>query len=540
MSPLTGTGALVGLAVRRDRVTVLAWVAGLAFFAAATTALWAADFGDPADLLRETRITATSPGIRLLGLASGASVGAYAMVRNFVLLAVLAALMSIFSVTRHTRQSEETGRTELVRAAVVGRHAALAAALIVTVAADVVLAFALGGALLLTGRPVAGSFAAGCAVGAVGIAFAGIAAVTGQLSGSARGANGQAAGVLGAAFLAAGVGNMAGTVDPTGLRVTSAWPAWLSPIGWGQQVRPFGGDHWWPPALHVVVLLGATAAAVLLTERRDFGLGVLAQRPGPAHAGPVLRRTTGLALRLQRGALLGWSAGLLGFGLIMGGLIGQVADATGTARDWYVRMGGSDEIVDAYRASILQMAAMAAAMYAVQVLLRLRAEEAGGPLEPVLATAVSRLRWTAGHLAAAVAGVVVLLLLFAVGAGVAAGAVLGDPAGQTATLVSAALVQIPAVLVIAAVVVALCGARPGAAAAVSWAALVAAIVIGPLFGPTLRLPQWAQDLSPFTHAPRAPALPVPATPVLVLLAVAATLTLTGLLTLRRRDLVLPA
>src|SRR5699024_8580211 len=41
---------------------------------------------------------------------------------------LLAALMSIMLVTRHTRVEEQAGRAELVRANVTGRHAALTAA----------------------------------------------------------------------------------------------------------------------------------------------------------------------------------------------------------------------------------------------------------------------------------------------------------------------------------------------------------------------------------------------------------------------------
>jgi ABC-2 type transport system permease protein len=36
---------------------------------------------------------------------------------------------------------------------------------------------------------------------------------------------------------------MFGSLDASGLWVVSACPVWLSPIGWGQQMRPFGGDH---------------------------------------------------------------------------------------------------------------------------------------------------------------------------------------------------------------------------------------------------------------------------------------------------------
>ncbi|BCJ49358.1 exporter of polyketide antibiotics [Actinoplanes sp. NBRC 14428] len=540
MNALAGLPALTRLALRRDRFTLPAWLLGLSAFTAATTAMWAADLTDPADLARESRLAATSPGIRLLGLASGGSAGAYAMVRNFVLLAVLAALMSVFAVVRHTRQGEETGRAELVGAAAVGRHAPLTAALIVAVAADAALAVLLGLALAAAGMPAAGSFTAGAAVGAVGLVFAGVAAVTTQLSATTRGASGQAAAVLGAAFLAAGVGNMAGDPDATGLRVRSAWPAWLSPIGWGQQARAFDGNHWWPLGLAAGCFLAATAIAVRLTARRDFGRGLLPERTGHRRAGRLLRGPIGLAARLQRGALLGWATGMLGFGLIMGGLAGQVADATGSAREWYTRTGGSDVIVDAYRTSILQMAGLAAAIYVVQVLLRLRTEEADGPLEPVLAAAVGRVRWALGHAVTALAGATALLLLFALGAAATAGAVLGDPVGEVRTLVPAALVQLPAVLVVGAAVIGAVALLPRLAGGVAWAALIAAVLTGPIFGTTLGLPGWVRDLSPFTHVPKAPAVAVGATPLIALGAVLAVLLLAGLIRLRRRDLSLPA
>lgn len=540
MNPLTGTAALTRLAVRRDRIVLAAWVLGMAAFTAGTTALWASDFHNPADLLQETRIAATSPGIRMLGLASGATVGAYAMVRNYVLLAVLAALMSTFAVVRHTRQSEETGRAELVGAAVVGRHAGLAAALAVTLAADAILAVLLALAMIVAGQPAGGSLAAGAAVAAVGVAFAGVAAVTSQLTASARGASGLAAAVLGVAFLASGIGNMAGQVDASGLRVDSSWPAWLSPIGWGQQMRPFGGNYWWPLWLVIATLAAGVAGAVWLAARRDFGHGMLPQRRGRADASGALRSPLGLAWRLQRGALLGWGVAMLGFGLVMGGMIGQVRDSTGTAYEWYTQFGGSSEILDAYRASVLQMAGMAVAIYVVQVLLRMRAEEAGGPLEPVLATAVSRLGWAASHAVATLLGAVALLVLFAIGTGLAAGGVLGDPAGELAELLAASLVQLPGVLVIGAVVIAAVGLAPRLASPLCWALLLASILLGPLFGPTLKVPQWVQDLSPFTHVPKVPAVPVTAAPMLALAAVVGAIGLAGLVALRRRDLALPA
>jgi ABC-2 type transport system permease protein len=540
MNALTGTAALTRLALRRDRITLPVWMLGLAAFLAATTAMWVDQLGDPADLAQDVRLAASNPGIRLLGLASGANVGGYALIRDYLLLAVLAALMSIFAVVRHTRQNEETGRAEMIGAAVVGRHAGLAAALIVTVAANATLAVMLGLAMLVTGQPVAGSFAAGASIAAVGVAFAGVAAITSQLTTSTRAASGLSAAVLGVAFLTSGVGNMAGHTDASGLRVHSAWPAWLSPIGWGQQMRPFDGDHWWLLGLTAALFLACTATAAMLSTRRDFGHGMLPQRHGHAQASRALRSPLGLAWRLQRGTLFGWAVAMVGFGLIMGGMIGQVEDATGSGREWYARVGGSDQILDAYRASVLQMAGIAVAIYAVQVLLRMRAEEAHGQIESILAAAVSRARWVASHAVTALLGATALLLLFATGVGLAAAAVLGDPAEQVGTLIRASLVQLPGILVIGAAVIALVGLLPRFAAAASWALLVASLLLGPLFGPDLNIPQWALDLSPYTHIPKAPAVPITAAPLLALTAVVAALALTGLASLRRRNLALPA
>jgi ABC-2 type transport system permease protein len=540
VTTLTGTMALTRLAARGDRVRLTLWVLGLSVFVGVTTALWADQLSSSQDLLQEARLAAASPGIRMLGLASGASVGAYAMIRNYVLLTVLAALMSIFTVVRHTRQGEETGRSELLGAGAVGRYAELAAALVVTLMADAALAVALGVSMAVAGQPAGGSFAFGAAVGAVGVVFSCVAAVTAQLSSSTRGASGSAAGVLGAAFLIAGTSNMSGDVDPTGVRVESTWPAWLSPIGWGQQMRPFAGDNWQVLLLCIPTALICVALAALLTSRRDFGLGMVPQRQGHARAPRTLRTGFGLAWRLQRGALAGWCLAMLGFGLIMGGMVEQVQSVTGSGRDWYERVGGSTQILDAYRASMLQMAAMAAGVYVVQVLLRMASEEANGYLEPVLATATSRTRWAIGHALTAAIGAAILLAAFSTGAAVAGGAVLGGTAHQLRTLLGAAITQLPAVLAVAAAVFVLVALLHRRAAAVAWAFLILSILAGPLFGPTFGMPPWAQNLSPLTHAPRAPAMEVTMAPLLALTVAVVLLVLSALTWLRRRDLALPA
>ena len=81
---------------------------------------------------------------------------------------------------------------------------------------------------------------------------------------------------------------------------------------------------------------------------------------------------------------------------------------------------------------------------------------------------------------------------------------------------------------------------PRWAVPVSWALLLVTLVVGPMFGPGLDLPSGVQDLSPFTHSPKAPAAAVTAAPVLALVAVGVALGAAALVSLRRRDLALPA
>jgi ABC-2 type transport system permease protein len=541
MSGFTGTMRLVRLALRRDRITLPAWILGMAGFLAATTAMFADQYSKhPLLLVPDTRIVVENPGMRVLGLVTGSSVGGYTLHRDALTLAVLAAMMSVLAVVRHTRQAEELGREEMLAAGVVGRYASLAAAVIVALAANLVLAALLGLGLVVAGQPAAGSLVAGASIALVGGAFTGVAAVTSQLASTTRGAIGLSGAGLGIAFMLAALGNMLGTVDSAALRVTSAWPAWLSPIGWGQQMRPYADNLWWPLGLAVLVMAFLLWVAVVLVGRRDVGRGMWPERRGAAHASPALLSPAGLVWRLQRGALLGWAIGLLGFGLVFGALSDQIEGLKGEATEWYATFGGDADLLGAYWASMMQIAGMAVAIYVVTLLLRLHHDEAHGTLESVLGTAVSRLRWLGAYAVNSLAGAMLLILVFAVAMGITGGQVLGGTASLLRDLVGAALVQLPAIGVLGAAVVALVMLLPRWSVGLSWALVVFAIFVGPMFGPSLGLPTWLLDLSPFTHVPNAPAVAISTGPVLGLGLVSALLAAAGILLLRRRNLTLPA
>ena len=72
---------------------------------------------------------------------------------------VVVALMGMFLVGRHTRADEEDGRTELVRATVVGRNAPVTAVLVVAAGAFTVLGALITLIMLSQDLPAAGSVA---------------------------------------------------------------------------------------------------------------------------------------------------------------------------------------------------------------------------------------------------------------------------------------------------------------------------------------------------------------------------------------------
>ena len=336
------------------------------------------------------------------------------------------------------------------------------------------------------------------------------------------------------------MGDAAGQVVDGGIRVVSAWPSWLSPIGWAQQVRPYDRDQWWVFGVFLVTIVALVAVAFVLTAHRDIGAGLRAPAPGPAVADARLLSPLGLAWRLQRGVVLAWAVAMVVVGLTYGGVGNEVDDLIGSSdqlADIFERLGGSGTLVDAYFAATLGIGGIAAAAYAVQALLRMRSEEASGRLESVLASRVERTRWMWSHIVIAVVGAVGLMTLMGLATAVGFGMVAGDLWTHMAELVPAALVRTPAMLVVAGLVVAIFGLLPRRAVALSWAALALCLLMGQ-FGVLLDLPQFVLDLSPFTHVPAAPVDDVTAWPLLALVVVGSVFVGLGLAAFRRRDLAL--
>jgi ABC-2 type transport system permease protein len=527
-----GTRELARLALRRDRIGLPAAVYVIAVAVAGNAYTLKKLYPTPASRAALAATGGTDPALNFLySRMFGTSLGSIVTWRYGMWAGIFATLMTIILVIRHTRSDEEAGRAELVGSAAVGRQAALAAGLATAAAAAGAVTVLLCLVLPVTGLPAAGSALLALAVGCCALAFAGIAAIAAQLTSSARTARGIALGALAVAFVLRGVGDAAGASGPS-------WLSWVSPLGWIQFTQPFAARHWWVLALPLAVAAAGGALAFELAARRDLGAGLLPDRPGRPAASALLRGPSGLAWRLQRGALLGWATGYAFTFAACGAAakgIGQLFGTSSALEHEFTRLGGQTAITNAYLAALMLLAGLVAAGYAISVVLRLRTEETSGQAEPVLATATSRVRWAFSHIGVAVAGAALLLAVAGVATGLGYGLRAGSAGTEVARMTGAALAQLPSALVLAAVAIAVFGLLPQAAGAAAWTALGLVVLLN-LFGQSLQLSHWVLDVSPFTHAPRLPGGPVSAAPLLWLCAVALAATAAGLAGLRRRDI----
>lgn len=535
---LTGTLRLVRLAARRDRVLLPVWVAGLLALLGGTVASIVALYATEADRLVYATVAASNAIARAFdGPMAGTSLGAVSMTEAFGITALLTGIMSVQAVVRHTRLEEETGRAELIGSAIVGRHARLVAALLLVLAANLVLGAGAAAVLTATGLPGGSSLLVGATLVGVGLTFAGVGAVAAQIAGTARGANAIGVAVVGASFLLRAVGDASGRVDASGVVVVSAWPSWLSPIGWGQQVRLYHDDRVAVLGLFVAATVVLVALAFALSVRRDVGAGLRPVPPGPPMASRWLATLPGLVLRLHRPALIGWLVGFAVVAAALGGIVDEVEALIETSEElaaMIAQTGGSELLVELYLTFAVALLGLAVAAYGVQAVLRFRAEELSGRAEPLLATAVSRTALLGAHVGWAVVGAVLALAVIGlVGAGTAALVATVD-VGASSWLLAAA-VQLPAVLVLLGATVVLVGWVPRRASAIAWALVLASLVLG-LFGELLELPAAVIELSPFAHVPAVPAEELRVVPLVVLTAVALVLAAVGLVGWRRRDI----
>lgn len=510
--PSRGRGAVLAVLLRqrlrRDRWQLIVWIVCIAFLGLFSAASIEQTYGSAAGRVELMRLAIANPTILVLrGLPQGTTLAAVTFFEIFTFLALLAGLMNTFLAVRHSRAEEESGRAELVGSTPAGRLLPTTATVVHGVIANILLAIATGVGFLASGLPAYGSFVAGAAVGGAGVAFLAVGLLLAQLMSTSRGANGYAAAIVLIAYVLRGVGDATGTVAANGVSMVSAWPTWLSPVGWGEQMSPYVRNDWWPLLLQLGFAAVLIAGVFGLQAVRDSGAGVFAERSGRRDALPTLNGPLGLAWKLQWPIVVGWTVGGVLAGLLAGALGGVVSSSMAndpnltSIRDAVARIGagGTGSFASLFISAIMSIVGVLAAACAVQAVIRLRQEEASGSAEVMLSTPLSRVRWLLEFVLVGLVAVVLVLLAAALAAGLSAlasgerGSIVGDA-------FAAAAAQFPVALVYLGVLTLVFVVLPSWTVSVAWTTLGLGAFVG-IFGALIRLPDWLRHVSPFADAP---------------------------------------
>ncbi|MPZ54709.1 MAG: ABC transporter permease, partial [Acidimicrobiia bacterium] len=510
MKGFTGTMRLVRLNLRRDRVRTPVWLIALALTTVATANSFLGLYADPATRQTVAETMASPAGLAMTGPArylDDYNFGSMMGHQMIGFMGVLVALMTILMVVRHTRTEEQTGRAEVVRAAVVGRHAHLTAALTSAIGVNMGLGLLIAvglGSLGIEGIDWSGSLLYGAGHVAVGIAFAGVAAVTVQMTEHSRGASGMAIGLIGLAYILRAIGD-----------IGEGFLSWLSPIGWAQRTYVFVDNRWWPLLLCVAFGFALGVVGYALSTMRDLGAGLRATRPGTPTASPSLLRPVGFAFRLHRGMVIGFGVAMFITGTMYGSVyvdFEEIISGIDIMEDALSSLGGGS-LSESFASFVMIIMSVIASIYVVIAALRPKAEENGGRAEPVLSTGLSRTGWLGSHLVLLVIGGALVTAMTGLGFGLLASATAQDPSLLPRYLL-ASLAYIPAVWVTGGVAVALFGLIPRATV-LAWLVPLYAFVVGYL-GQILQFPEWMTNLSPFGHIPQVPVEDLTWAPLLIL------------------------
>ena len=519
---MTGTGIFIRTFLRRDRRMMFWWIAAgtLLYYSQAPSVDGV--YATQAEF--DTAAASMEGNVALIAMTGPAralnTVGGQVAWQSMAFGAVLAGLMSMFIVGRHTRAEEESGRDELVRSTAVGRHAPIVAALAVASLANVLMGVLITLSLLSYGLAAAGSISIGVALTLTGFTFTGVALVAAQLTDGTRAMYGIAGAVIAVAYVLRAVGD-----------VTENGLSWLSPIGWGQAMRPFADELWWPAVIPVVATALLVVAGLALFARRDVGAGLWPARPGPARGnGSAL----GLAWRLQRGSVIGWTLGIFPLGLSYGSIGNDVEELVGSSDATAEVLQSRGDLTAAFYAFAILNIALIGAGFAISSALRPLGEEDAGRVETMLATSLPRRVWLLGHVSVTVLGTAIVLLAGALGLGLGFALVTGD-GGAVGRYFEATVPYVAPVLLLAAVARLLHGVVPRLAF-LAWVGLAVCVVVM-FFGQLLNFPSWLIDVSPFSHLAFTPAEDVRWTPVLAVALVALVLSVVGQIAFRRRDVI---
>ena len=524
------TGVLMRFILRRDRIRLLLWIFGISAFAIFIAALLPELYmaGTDKVVLAETM---KNPAITFM-LGYSAGLDNYtdgAVMGHFMLVftAIFIAIMSILFVTRHTREDEEEGRTEMINSLQVGRLSFVTSSYILLVITHIITSLIIGFgiyALDYETMNLEGSLLFGIAIGTIGIFYASITVLFAQLVSNSRATLALSFAFLIIEYIVRGAGD-----------VSASASSLISPLGLIVRTEVYVNNHYWPILILLGISLLVFLIALYLNSIRDLGAGLLPTRQGKSHASRFLRSPFALALKLQKTTIISWLLAMFVLGIAYGSLLGDLEGFVNNS-EMILQMLPDFEgmnLTESFITMLMTIVSVLGTIPVVMFVLKLSSEEKKTRTEPLLTSPISRNKLIYSYIVIGLVSAVLMQLASMIG--LWSGAVFAmEDAIAFEVLFKALFANIPAMWIFVGVAVFLIGWFPRLTG-ITWVFLAYSFFVE-YMGEMLKLPEWMNKVSPFYHIPSIPAEKFEATTLLMIMFIAFLLIGLGSIGYNRRDI----
>jgi ABC-2 type transport system permease protein len=484
------------LMLRRHRWMITSWSVLLIALAGGTVSAYQSTYTTPEQRRMATELAQRDTASTLL-YGTLAEPGTPALMFTWeigAIVTILVAIVAVLLAISLTRASEDDGTMELLRSAGIGPRVPLRSAFAVIALVATILTLGCTAAVGLAVGHVdavtwAGALAFGCVVGLTFLLVAVLTLVLAQVAPTTTDAR-----LLGFATVTAAFATRA-VADTQHI----GWLNWLSPLAVRATVRPFLSNRWWVLMIYLLVVLVLAALAEALSDRREYGAG-LVRRRDRHDARLNVHSSLGLAGRLARRSIVTWTVAVAGIGTMFSAMGSGVVQQSqeGDVGGFLGSQLGTGDPIAGYFAYCGTLVALLVSAFAVLCVLGARQDERIGRTDHLLTTGRRRWEPLAAQLVVTAAGsAIILVVAGALSAVVAPTAITGTDVALRAFGYTVG--QWPAVIAAAGWTALLIGRMPRW----HWLAWAPLLVGGTLalLGDLLSIPGWIQTLGIFQHVP---------------------------------------
>lgn len=526
---------LTRFSVKRDWLKLTIWVVALAGLFIGVAAEFPSLYSSQSAMTQIIKTLKTPAMVSLFGkMPSGPyTLSSIFAIEMTVFMAIVAIVMNFNFMIHNTRGEEESGILEMIQAHSVGRLSNLAAALWEMFGLNLIIGILYASGLQvigLHGSDFNGNMLLGLGLGMFGFMFATIAAVIAQLTESSRTATILAYLVFGLMYI------LRMMTDITHPKYT-----WFIPMGWIELLSTYKHNSWLPVLLMLILSVVLILVAFYLNNNRDIGSGMIATRPGRAHASMLLRGPLSLFWRLNRVSILVWFFGVMILGMTYGSIFNSIGDVLKTnpllkqLLDTSAINQANMLIIKEFVAILMIVFAALALVPGISLINYLKTGESKGYLEIIHSTATSRLKLFCSIIALAVIASVAVLFAGIYGLYYGGNSVLTHHLAWSVFMRGFYGYLAPVLLMLGI-----------SAFLVGWAPRLTVLNYGYLvigffiqyFGKLLKLPDWTDKVSPFGFIDQVPVKNFDVGTFWYQVLIAVILIVIGYLGYRRRDLII--